>query len=395
VATTINSGVVNTASPLSNRLKVDMHDPIRMLDPDVSQFSTILDDPRLGAEKANSFLVEWLEDRLIPRVLSLAVSAASADTTITTGTGEGAYAKTGDILRIPATGEAVRVTSAGASALTVIRAVGSVAAASAASGSAGTLVIVGGSNGQGGSLPTRLITQQTRNYNYTQIVRNSYGFTRTADQTGWYGGASGLLEYERGKKATEHKADRENMYFFGARAYSASSPSGHPQAQAGGLVEYITTNKTNASGTWAKASMQDFFTTGLQYGSQRKVFFCSPKIGQVVSAYLADNWIRADVGTTLYGAKVNALISGAFGPEIPVIVKRQWGSFGTGTAGQYGSQGFLVDLESVARATMQDTIRLANRQANDFDGVDEEYLFEGGLIVRQESHHAWVYNVTG
>jgi hypothetical protein len=51
-ATTINSGVVDTSVPLSNRLKVDMHDPIRMLDPDVSQFSTMLTDPRLPSEKA-------------------------------------------------------------------------------------------------------------------------------------------------------------------------------------------------------------------------------------------------------------------------------------------------------------------------------------------------------
>lgn len=148
-----------------------MHDPIRMLDPDVSQFSTMLSDPRLPSEKAGSYIVEWLEDRLMPRVLSLAATAASGDTALTTGTGEGSYAKTGDIIRIPQTGEAVRVTGASASALTVVRAIGSVAAASAATGAlgGGTLIIVGGSNRQGASLPTRLITKQSRNFNYTQI----------------------------------------------------------------------------------------------------------------------------------------------------------------------------------------------------------------------------------
>src|SRR3954469_9611584 len=304
-ATTINSGVVDTSVPLSNRLKVDMHDPIRMLDPDVSQFSTMLSDSRLSSEKAGSYIVEWLEDRLMPRVLSLAATAATADTTFTTGTNEGLYAKTGDIIRIPQTGEAVRVTGATASALTVVRAVGSVAAATAASGAlgGGTLIIVGGSNKQGGSLPTRLITQQTRNYNYTQIVRNAYGFTRTAQQSNWWGGTS-LLEWEREKKASEHKADIENMLFFGARSYPATTG---PQSTSGGLFEYISTNKTNAAGTWAKASAQTFLTNGLQYGSQRKVFFCSPLVAQVVSAYLSDNWIRADVGTTLFGAHVNAI----------------------------------------------------------------------------------------
>lgn len=394
-ATTINSGVVDTSVPLSNRLKVDMHDPIRMLDPDVSQFSTMLSDPRLPSEKAASYIVEWLEDRLMPRVLSLGASAASGDTAFTTGTNEGLYAKTGDIIRIPQTGEAVRVTSVTASALTVVRAVGSVSAASAASGAlgGGTLLIVGGSNKQGGSLPTRLITQQTRAYNYTQITRNSYGFTRTAQQSNWYGGTT-LLEWEREKKASEHKADIENTLFWGARSYTATSG---PQSTAGGLFEYISTNKTNAAGTWAKASAQTFFTTGLQFGSQNKVFFCAPLVAQVLSAYLADNWVRADVGTTLFGAHINSFISGAYGTDIPVIVKRQWGSQGTATSGQYNPPGvgFLVDLESVALAPMQTSVRLSDRQANDADGVDEEYLAEYSFICRQESHHSLLYGVTG
>ena len=166
MATTINSGRVDTADPLSNRLVIDMHEPIRMLDPETSQFSTMLMDSRLRSDKAESYKVEWIQDRLMPRVLSLGASATSAATTLTTGTGEAAYAKTGDIIRIPETGEAVRVTASDASAsLTVVRAIGTVSAASANSGGAGTLIIVGGSNQQGAGLPTRLITQQVANYN--------------------------------------------------------------------------------------------------------------------------------------------------------------------------------------------------------------------------------------
>jgi hypothetical protein len=398
MATSINSGQVDTADPVSQRLVVDMHEPIRMLDPDVSQFSTILMDSRLQDEKAESFKKEWLEDRLMPRVLSLGASATSSATTLTTGTGEAAYAKTGDIIRIPSTGEAVRVTASDASAsLTVVRGLGSVTAASAASGGQGTLVIVGGSNGQGAGLPVRLITVQTHNYNYTQIVRNSYGFTRTAQQTKWYGGKK-ILEYEREKKATEHKADIENMLFFGARAYSANSDAGHPQGQSGGLIEYISTNRTDAAGTFDKAELQDFLTNGLQYGSQRKVLFCSPIVSQVFGEFLQDNWVQSPPGTKFFGASVNKVISAAFaGAEIPVIVKRQWGSMGTpsSTGGLYSSLAFLVDLDSVRLAPMQSSVRLQDRQANDIDGNSEEYLAELTLVVQQETHHSLLKNVTG
>jgi hypothetical protein len=394
MATTIVSGVASTADPLSNRLVVDMSETIRMLDPDVDQFSTMLMDSRLKGTKAESYIVEWLEDRLIPRVLSLSASATSSQTTLALGTGEAAYAKTGDIIRIPSSGEAVRVlASDAAAALTVVRAVGGTAAATAQTAGAGGAIIVGGSNGQGAGLPVRLITKQVRNYNYTQIVRNSYGFTRTAKQSKWYGG--GVLETEREKKATEHKADLENTLFFGARSYSASSESGEPRGTSGGLIEFIVTNKTNAAGALSVSEIDDFLTAGLQYGTQgSKVFFVSPRVGQTMSSILRDNWILAPPNTKFFGAKVNYLISGAFGSEVPVVVKRQWGAYGTGTTGQYGSIGILVDLASVELAVMQPSVRLQDRQARDIDGTDEEYLWEGSLRVKIDEHHSLLYNVT-
>ena len=393
MATSINSGRVDTADPASNRLVIDMHEPIRMLDPETSQFATMLMDSRLKGDKAESYKVEWLQDQLMPRVLSLGASATSSATTLTTGSGEAAYAKTGDIIRIPQTGEAVRVTASDASAsLTVVRAIGSVGAATAASGGAGTAIIVGGSNAQGASLPTRLITKQVANYNYTQIVRNSYGFTRTAVQSKWY--SQGLLESEREKKATEHKADIENTLFFGARAYSASDP---PQGWAGGLIEYIPSgNVTDAAGTFDKGELQDWLRLGLQYGSSQKVIFAAPIVGQVMSEFLQDNWIHAKPDERVFGAKVSGVISGAFtGEPIPVVVKRQWGAYGTGSSNQYGSLAFLVDLQSVVLSTMQSSVLLKNRQAPDVDGVDEEYLAELSLKVLYPEHHALLKNVTG
>jgi hypothetical protein len=44
---------------------------------------------------------------------------------------------------------------------------------------------------------------------------------------------------------------------------------------------------------------------------------------------------------------------------------------------------------------MQTSVRLSDRQANDADGVDEEYLAEYSFICRQESHHSLLYGVTG
>lgn len=397
-ATVIKSGLQDTASVLSNRLIVDMLEPIQMLDTNLSQFSTILDHPDLRGDVLSSYIKQWLEDRLMPRTLGISVTVLVGDVAITPNANEGLYVKKGDLLRITQTGECVRAIADGTSTTVgIARGVGGVAASAAAVNvNAGSLVIIGHATPQGSSLPTMLITQQLQNYNYGQIQRKSWGFDRTARQSSWY--SQNVLDSERDKKLSEFKTDRENTVFFGARSYTANGDSsGHPLGSAGGLIEYIATNITDisgAAGVLSTTALENFITSALQFGSQDKVFFVSPKVGQAISHLLSSNWVRAQPDERVYGAKVDAVISGAFGASIPVIVKQQWGAYGTGTAGQYGSLGFLVDLQSVRLATMQSPVRLSNRQANDLDGIEEEYLSEETLVVAQETHHALLKNVT-
>lgn len=399
MSTTIKSGLQDTASILSNRLIVDMLEPIQMLDTNLSQFSTILDNPDLRGDTLASYIKEWLEDRLMPRTMSLAGGlTANNDTAVTTGANEANYVKKGDLIRVTSTGECIRATADGSgTSITVARGVGGVASVSAATSTVeGALVIIGHATPQGSSLPTMLITQQTHNYNYGQIQRKSWGFDRTARQSNWY--SQNVLDSERDKKLSEFKTDRENTVFFGARSYTSNGDaSGHPLGTAGGLIEFIQTNVTDvsgASGVLSTQALENFLTQALQYGSQDKVFFVAPQVGQAISHLLSSNWVRAQPDEKVYGAKVDAVISGAFGAQIPVIVKQQWGAYGTGTAGEYGSLAFLVDLSSVRQATMQAPVRLSNRQANDLDGIEEEYLCEETLVVAVESHHALLKNVT-
>lgn len=387
---TMISGVNYTSSPVANELRVDMRDKIAMLDPDTTQFTTMLMHPDVDQERAKSFKVEWLTDQLMPRVSALAASAASGDTNLTLTTNEGNYFRAGDIVRLSLTGEAMRVTAAGASAITVVRAIGSVAAASAASGSTAKVIIVGHANQQGATMPTRLVTQRVADYNYTQIHRHSYGFSETALATQWYGGS--LQAKERKKKAVEHKWGIELASFFGARSYSSSSG---PISTAGGLVEYISTNVTSAS-TLDKATLQTFLRNGLEYGNRNmKILFASPMICQVISTLLQDNWVRANPDETIWGVHVDYVISNAFGARVPVVCKGDWKRFGEGTSGQYGSYGFLVDMGNVQLAPLRDTELKLNRQAPDADEQSEEYISEVSLKVEQEQTHSLLKNVNG
>ncbi len=162
MAVTID-GVSATDDPLANDLVVQMDRQVGNEDVDNTQFTTMM--MKLPSSTAKSFKEEWLEDVYIPKHTALAASATSADTTFTTTTNEGSYAKVGDIIYIVQTGERIRLTGVSASAWTGVRAIGSVTAASAASGTTlGGVMIINGSQEQGSTAPTAQVTEKTTNY---------------------------------------------------------------------------------------------------------------------------------------------------------------------------------------------------------------------------------------
>jgi len=209
-------------------------------------------------------------------------------------------------------------------------------------------------------------------------------------QTGWYGGP--LLDKERRKKAVEHKRAIEQTLFYGARSYTSTGPV----HTCGGLEEYITTNVSSVAGQITKTNIQGFLKSALQYGNLgEKVLFIAPSPASFVAQFLQDNWIRSGPDETVFGAKIDGVIGSAFGgPEVPVVIKRDWNNFQTGTGNQYGSRAFLVDTQNVQFLPVQDTVQLRNRQAPDYDGVKEEYLTEFTLRVEIEKSHATWEGIT-
>jgi hypothetical protein len=262
MAVTVDSGLNATDDPLAADLMQSMDRQVSMLDTDNTQFTSML--MQLPVEQAKSFKEEWMTDVYLPKNTALSASATSADTNLAVTTSEGAYGKVGDIGKFVQTGEAFRITTAGASAWTVVRAIGSVGAATAQSGTTlGGIIIIAGSNEQGGTLPTSLVTEKASDYNYCQIVRNAYRFTATAEWTEWWSGNP--LAYHREKIGVEHKRELEQIMFDGVRSYTAGTNA--PRATADGIVSKISTNVTDAGGTFDKGELQDFLRGGWSTGT--------------------------------------------------------------------------------------------------------------------------------
>jgi hypothetical protein len=284
----------------------------------------------------------------------------------------------------------MKVTSISTDTVTVTRGLGGVTAASSAS--AAELLIVSNASTQGATLPTRKIMVKAVAYNYTQIQRDPWGFTRTENNIeNYYDGSAS--EFEQVKKLQEHKRAIEQTLFWGARSFSSAAPNS--LGTCGGLIEYIPSgNVFNPGGAMTHAAFDGYLRSGLRY-CQDPVIFCSPLFAQIVSGYLKTAWSPPSVDGRKFGAKVDSYISGAYGTNIPIVVKKDWGDFATTTLG-YGSWAFGVDMAAVRFRPLRNsnTMLLRNRQANDADEATHEYLTEFSFECKVPSRHFLIKNAT-
>ena len=387
MAVTVLKGSITTADPVADEQVVDMRNEFYELDPDDSQFTTLL--VKLNSRAAVREKIEWLEDQLRPRLLTLSASAASADTSISLTSGQGAYVAVDDTIRNLTTGELVHVTGITTDAIGVERGIGAVAAASSAS--TAQLLIVGSAYKQGASYGTSRIVKRVLGYNYTQIQRDPFSFTGTETSIEEYGGRNPMKEQV--KKLIEHKQSIEQTLFWGARNFDSTNKRGY----AGGAYEFIATNVNKSVGALDKSTFDTNVMTALQHGNMNaKALFVAPIVAKAMSGFLRDNWVRATPDESRWGVHVDAWISGAYGTSIPVFVKRYWNNFSTSSANGPGGAAFLIDMDYVRYAPLRDRdTQLLLKRQNPGDDLDSrEYLTEFSLEFAQESCHALWTGIT-
>jgi len=390
MALAVATGVQDTETGLADEHVVDMDPAIGMKQDDTAQFMTILG--KLPSKAATQIKVNWLEDEYMPVLTSLASGSitATGQTAISVASGEGAYIRANDILYIAETGEKVSVTSLTGDALTIVRSVGGVAAATASTGS--QVVILGPSSAQGADTGTLKATKRVLGFNYTQIFRDPFGFTGTEAEAELYGADD--PERETAKKAVEHRRHLEASLWVGGRDFTSNPPNSI--GYMGGVSEFLVSNVFATFGAISLSGFDLKMQQIFQQGSMNKVLFMAPTAAGALSRLLANNWVRATPGENVYGAKVNAFVNGAYGDSVPVIVKREWGAFST--AGfSLGGAVFALDLDRVSRRPFRnrDTRLLPNRQGNGEDKVVFDYLTETSLELKNESAHGVFWGVTG
>jgi hypothetical protein len=362
---------------------VDMDTRIAELEPNTAPLVVLL--KKLKRVQAISPWVQWLEQVNMPRYDTLSAALTGAAVTAIPVT-SASYYRVGDVLRETATGEAMEVTGVSAAAIGVNRGIGGVPAVTGASGD--EIFIVSNVNVEGASLRTIKTTQLNNLSNYCQIVRTPLGITGTEAASKLYGGPD--RDRLQAAAGIEHMRDWEQICFFGAKKEDTVSAVGAPKRFAGGLQEFIVTNITGATGTLTEAAFITFLRSGFRFGSERKILFASPLVVAAIEGFARNN-IRVSGSTDhadTYGIQMRSYMSGQ--GIVDIVMERAWND-----STNYKGYAFLVDMDAVEWHYLRDTKLLENRQANDADKIEDEYLTEACPVVHNEQKHAILKGVTG
>lgn len=195
----------------------------------------------------------------------------------------------------------------------------------------------------------------------------------------------------------EHKRGIEYALFWGAR--SSTAGTSHPIQTMGGAFEFISTHVHNQNGATLSASQFDqYLIDDLQFCKQPLVF-CSPVVAYNFSQFAANAYRTNSTGEQAFGIKVDAFISGAYGTNVPIVVKRDWNDFtkpSSGAAAGYGGWAFVIDMARVSLRPLRErsTKLYPNRQSPGQDLQTQEYITELSFQFEIEKAHAIIEGVS-
>lgn len=376
------SGARTTENILAVNKKVDMG-PVHMLEDDRLMLTRLLS--KLGKREVHNTAFKWMTDEIRPKFDQLAEALDSSETGVDVDNGE--YFNINDLVKVVETGEIMRVTAitpGSPDVLTVVRGVGTTTGAAALDD--GQLLIIGNQYAQGATSQAALTTKEVEKTAYTQIMRDPVHLTGTEHAMGK---ADGLytgeeINKQRAKKLLEHERNKNLTAYWGESAYDAGTLRG----LAGGINAYIPAGQRDAVATLTESEWNDGLKNAFRYGAGKKVVLASRSVAGIINEYMA-NVQRVAPGDSKFGVKMVDYIS----PHGDVSIVTDHALEGT----EYDKYAFVLDLAECKYVCFKgrDTQLLLDRQANDEDGVKEEYLTEFGFEWGHPQRHYVFTSVTG
>lgn len=378
------TGQRGTGNVASEQREIDMAEAISLLQP-TAQPLTVL-SKRAEQQATGDKKFQWEEDDLEPRFDAINDASGYTDSAATWTVDNGAYFAEHDLVIVTRTGEMVRVLSVAGNDITVERAQGSTAAALLDNDE---LYIIGSAQPEGDSDKPARSSNPSNVYNYTQIFRKPWDATGT-----WRASRNKTRPkdwpHQAKKSGIEHALDLELSFLFGYRSLDTSGSQERTTTK--GAVRYVTTNVTDAGGTFTETEWNTVMRGAFDYGSDTKIGLASGLAISVLNAFALGK-LETRQGDKTYGLAVMRYIS-PFGTVDLVRHPQFKGSY-------YGGYILILDMDEIKYRYLaneeesRNTHIRENIQAPGVDGRKDELLTEAGLQFGQEKKHALVTGITG
>lgn len=242
------------------------------------------------------------------------------------------------------------------------------------------LTLIGSAYAEGTGAPKAVSRNPIKFFNYTQIFKNTYELTGTADHTDTRTGSPWSNDKKR--KAYDHSRDIELSILFGRRSEVTGS-NGKPQRTFGGLRTFIPASNTTVFGSAVTPSslisaLAPVFDFNTGAGDTRIAFMGNEAALQL--GIVLNSATNVRINTTervkVYGIHFQELIL----PQGRVLFKTHPL---LSRHGLYRKSAFVIDFDALKWAPLQgrDTKTFDDVQAKDED-VRRGYIqTEGGIEV--------------
>jgi hypothetical protein len=381
---TLVTGQRGTANISADQRRIDMSSRILLLEPDSAPLTVI--SKNIGSRPTGNPQFKWQEDEGDPRFDMINNGAGYNAAAVALVVDNAAYFQAQNIVYIPRTGESIRVTAVdtGTNTLTVVRGVGSTAAALVDNDE---LLITSTAQPEGdASKPARSRNPATV-FNYTQIHRTEWDATQTELHSEFEGGDD--WDHQALKHGIEHKKDLEYASMVGRPSQDTSS--GQARRTSGGFNHYVTSNITDAAGALTEVEFFTAMRPAFRYGAKEKWGLASPLAVDVMNTFPRGK-LEVRQNERTFGVRVMQYIS----PHGTLNLVTHYLLEGTILGGQI----WIIDTDVVKwrylknKRGSRDTHINKEIQNNDVDGRKDEYLTEGGLEFGQEKRHGKIIGIT-
>ena len=376
------TGTMHTGSVAQSQLAIDLHKQILLNEPDKVPFTVFSRFTKNGQFRERAIREEfyWHNDQLWNRWSAIDNAGGYAAGATTLKVQDASRFTKSDVVKVPRTGEIMRVTDTDElnNEIDVVRGIGSTAAAALLDEDE---LLIYSTAFEEGTLPRVSRSENPEKVtNYTQIFR------RTLESTGTERSISNLStphnwDHQWRKVYLEHHKDIELAALFGEPGVK-TGPEGKAVRTTGGLLHYMTQNNLDAGGAWTLPEIGAWIEQITRYGSNKKVLFCGRRVASVLSAHSL-NRLQTSVGDETFGVRIKHWLDA--NGELQIV------SHPLLEGDVYGGVAIAVDFKAQAirykylagdgPGGSRDTHVRANVQEPGRDGRADEILAECGFQI--------------